>query len=183
MDVLGPFPTGPSNAFDVLISDVQPEDLPGKISTALGTDYLADMGTIPNPVTGIVFNTKDDKLRVLFTLPVSAPARGRSVATHFIFDTYAPRSYIALSVLEALHLSEVSMPSEVLQVNGVKANLGVSDTVSYREGNGQVEEPCHFAGLNLLGMDFLDRASVKLEIDLATNQARMTSNQFPVNVF
>ncbi len=181
MDVLGPYPTGPFNAFDVLISDVQPEDLPGKISKALGTDYLADIGTIPNPVTGIVFKTKDDKLRVLFTLPVSA--RGRSVATHFIFDTGAPRTYIALSVLDALDLPEVSMPSEVLKVNGVKANLGVSDTskVSYGEGAGKVEEPCHFVGLNLLGMDFLDRASVKLEIDLATNSARMTSNQFQMS--
>ena len=88
-DVLGPYPSGRSgnDAFDVLISDVKPEDLPGRISVALQTPYLADMETRANPFNSIVFNTMDMKMRVLFTLPVSA--RGRSVATHFILVTGA----------------------------------------------------------------------------------------------
>jgi hypothetical protein len=178
MDVLGPYPSIP-DTFEVLISDVKPKDLPGRISQAMGIPYLADMETRPNPVKGIV-NTKDDKLRVLVTLPVSA--HGKSVATHFIFDTGAPRSFVALSVLEALNIPEVSFCSKVVELNGVKAGLSVSDTamVSYGEGDSIIEKPCHFVGLNILGMDFLDRAGIKIEIDMRTNGVVFTSAQFPV---
>ena len=178
MDVLGPYPSS-STAFDVLISDVTPEDLPGRISQALGVEYLAALETIPNPVSGIVFNTLNTTLRVLVTLPVSAG--GKSVATHFIFDTGAPCSYIAQSVLDALDLAEVSFHSKVVKVNGVKSNLSVSDTetVSHKVGDRTEKRPCHFVGLNILGMDFLDRAGVKLEIDLLTNAVSLSSHQFP----
>lgn len=179
MDVLGPYPYSP-DAFDVLISDVKPADLPERISQALRIPYLANMEPRPSPVPGIVFNTRDDKLRVLVTLPVSA--RGRSVATHFICDTGAPRTYIAQSVLDALELPEVSLHSEVVKLNGVKARLAVSDIakVAYTVGDRTVEEPCHFVGLNILGMDFLDRADVKLEIDMQSDCATLTSAHFPV---
>ena len=177
MDVLGPYPSS-STAFDVLISDVTPEDLPGRISQALGVEYLAALETIPNPVSGIVFNTLNTTLRVLVTLPVSAG--GKSVATHFIFDTGAPCSYIAQSVLDALDLAEVSFHSKVVKVN-VKSNLSVSDTetISHKVGDRTEKRPCHFVGLNILGMDFLDRAGVKLEIDLLTNAVSLSSHQFP----
>lgn len=178
MDVLGPYPSDP-DAFDVLISDVQPEDLPGRISQALGTQYLEEMEVMPNPVRGIVFNTRAHHLRVLLTLPVSA--RGKNVAAHFIFDTGAPQTYVALSVLEALGLPEISLHSEVVKINGVKASLAVSDTatVAYDVGGRMVEKPCHFVGLNILGMDFLDRAGIKLEIDMGTNAVLLSSPSFP----
>ncbi len=180
MDVLGPYPSSHADGFDALNSDVKPEDLPGRISQALGVQYLADMQSRPTPVNGIVFNTKNSTLRVLVTLPVSA--RGRSVAVHFIFDTGAPCTYIALSVLEALNLPEVSLCSEVVNINGVKSVLSVSDTTkaTYREGDNKMEVPRHFVGLNILGMDFLDRAGIKLEMDLATNAVVLSSAQFPV---
>ncbi|KAL3159618.1 hypothetical protein ABBQ38_010028 [Trebouxia sp. C0009 RCD-2024] len=180
MDVLGPYPSGHADGFDVLISDVKPEDLPGRISQALGVQYLAEMQSRPTPVSGIVFNTKNSTLRVLVTLPVSV--RGRSVAVHFIFDTTAPCTYIALSVLQALNLPEVSLYSEVVRINGVKSVLSVSDTTkaTYGEGHNKVEVPCHFVGLNILGMDFLDRAGIKLEMDLANNAVVLSSTQFPV---
>ncbi len=179
MDVLGPYPSSHAD-FDVLISDVKPEDLPGRISQALGVQYLDDMQSRPSPVNGIVFNTKINTLRVLVTLPVSA--LGRSVAVHFIFDTGAPRTYIALSVLEALNLPEVSLFSEVVKINGVKSALSVSDTTkaTYSVGDNKMEVPCHFVGLNILGMDFLDRAGIKLKMDLATNDVVLSSAQFPV---
>lgn len=180
MDVLGPYPSSLAEGFDVLISDVKPEDLPGCISQALGVQYLAEMQSRPTPVNGIVFNTKSRTLRVLVTLPVSA--RGRSVAVHFIFDTGAQGTYVALSVLEALSLPEVSLCSEVVKINGVKSVLSVSDTTKaiYHEGDNEMEVPCHFVGLNILGMDFLDRAGIKLEMDLATNAVVLSSPQFPV---
>jgi len=42
MDVLGPYPSSRAE-FDVLISDIKPEDLPGRVSQALGVQYLDDM--------------------------------------------------------------------------------------------------------------------------------------------
>lgn len=151
MDVLGPYPLSHAEGFDVLISDVKPEDLPSRISQALGVQYLAEMQSRPTPVNGIVFNTKSSTLRVLVTLPVSA--RGRSVAVHFIFNTGAPCTYVALSVLEALKLPEVSLCSEVVKINGIKSVLSVSDTTkaTYHEGGNKKELPCHFVGMNILG--------------------------------
>ncbi|KAK9810892.1 hypothetical protein WJX73_005903 [Symbiochloris irregularis] len=176
-DVLGPYPDHDQDAFDVLISDVKPEDLPRRISEALHVPYLEPMAIRANPVSGVVYNTKAAKQRVLVTLPVSA--RGRSVATHFIFDTGAPRTYIALSVLEALGLPEVSFHSEVVRLNGVKMSMGVSDleTVSY--DGGQTTQPNQFGGLNILGMDFLDSAEAKLEINMQTMLVAITSPRFP----
>eukprot|EP00798_Chlamydomonas_sp_ICE-L_P013469 gene13469-19327_t len=126
MDVLGPYPSASDAPCNVLISDVKPEDLPFKISKALGKDYLSEMATCSGSVHGIVCNTKEDKLRVLVSLPVCI--RGKSVATHFIFDTGAPKTYLALSVLQALGVPEVSLPNEVVKVNGVKALVTVSDS-------------------------------------------------------
>ncbi len=181
MDVLGPYPSSHAK-FDVLISNVKPEDLPGRRSQALGVQYLDDMQSRPSPVNGIVFNTKFNTLRVLVTLPVSA--RGRSVAIHFIFDTGAPCIYVVLYVLEALSLPEVSLCSEAVKINGVKSALPVSDTAkaTCSESDNKMEVPCHFIGLNILGMDFLDRAGIKLRMDLATNGVVLFSAQFPVAV-
>lgn len=178
MDVLGPYPST-IGAFDVLISDVKPENLPGRISTALGVQYLAPVHSMPNPVKGIVFNTKESTMRVLVMLPVAA--NNRSVATHFIFDTSAPCSYVAQSVLDALQLSEISFHSVVVRINGVKAALSVSDStkVSCMVAGHVEEQACRFVGLNILGMDFLDRAGIKLSIDMQTNGVVFTSPQFP----
>lgn len=175
MDVVGPYPSPAAAPFDVLLSDVKPEDLPCGISHALGTPYLSEMATRQEPVKGIVYNTKDTTLRVLVTLPVSM--RERSLATHFIFDTGAPRTYLAQSVLAALDVPEVSLHSEVVRINGVKALVSVSDTanVSYDDGRGgTIERPCHFVGLNVLGMDFLDRAGIELTINMNDNSAIFT---------
>jgi hypothetical protein len=181
MDVLGPYPEDScwgARQFDVLISDVSPEDLSGSISTLLGAQYLGDMQVRQGPVKGIVYNTKDIKMRVLFALPVSA--RCKSVATHFILDTGAPHTYISQAVLNALAVPEVSIPSEVLKVNGVKMVVGVSDstTALYNEGGAVVQRQCHFAGLNILGMDFLDRAEGDLRIVMGDNAAYLTSRRF-----
>lgn len=72
------------------------------------------------------------------------------------------------------------MHSEVVKVNGVKSFLKVSDTAKVSvDINGRTEEkPCHFVGLNILGMDYLDRADVKLEIDLKDNSITISSPKF-----
>ncbi|GAX85490.1 hypothetical protein CEUSTIGMA_g12906.t1 [Chlamydomonas eustigma] len=147
-DVLGPYPSTSGVVFDVLISDVKLDDLPLRISEALETQYLSKMATRQGPVKGIIYNTKDTTLRVLVTLPVSM--RG---------------------------VPEVSLQSEVVRINGVKASVSVSDTskISYDDGNGgTIQKPCHFVGLNILGMDFLDRAGIELTINMKTNATTFT---------
>lgn len=82
---------------------------------------------------------------------IQLTARGTSVNVHFILDTGAPTTYIALSVLEAWGVPELSLPSEVVRINGVKATVRVSDTATVTIDG--VKKPCHFVGLNILGMD------------------------------
>eukprot|EP00955_Chlamydomonas_euryale_P050392 354546-Chlamydomonas_euryale.AAC.2 len=172
MNMLGPYPDTADDQFDVRISDVQPEDLPGRLSSILGTQYLSPVQdtTHQSSVRGAIINTKNTTLRILVTLPVSI--RGKSVATHFIFDTGAPRTYLARSVLEALGVPEVSLPSEVVRINGVKTLVSVSDSVQVEytdEQKGTIVQPCHFVGLNVLGMDFVDRAEIDLNISMKTS--------------
>ena len=66
-------------------------------------------------------------------------------------------------------------------MHGVKSVLSVSDSTkaTYREGDSKAEVPCHFVGLNILSMDFLDRAGIKLQIDLSNNAVVLSSPQFP----
>ena len=84
-------------------------------------------------------------------------------------------------MLAALHLPKISFCREVVKINGVKAELSVSDTtkVSYVVDDRTEERLCHFAGLNILGMDYLDRAGIKLGIDMQTNAVSLSSAQFP----
>lgn len=172
LDVLGPYPDTVDTPFDVLISDIKPEDLPGRISEALETQYLSEMPIQSGSVHGKVVNTRDTTLRVLITLPVSM--RSKSVATHFIFDTNAPRTYLARSVLEALGVPELSLPSEVVRINGVKALVAVSDSTTVSYDDGTIQNPCRFVGLNILGMDFMDRAGIEMTLNMKTNSAVFT---------
>lgn len=161
MDVLEPYPSSQADGIDVLISDVKPEDIPDRISQALRVQYLAERESRPTPVNGIVFKTRNSTLRV--------SARGRRVAVHFIFHTGAPCTYVALSVLEALNLPKDFWCSEVVNINGVKSVLSVSETIkaTYRAGEDKMEVPCHFVGPNILGIDFLNRAGINLEMNRA----------------
>lgn len=146
MDVLGPYPETETPF------DLKPEDLPGMISEVMQTPYLSQTIPIkPSPVHGILLN-----LRILITLPVSI--RDKSVATHFIFDTCAPRTYLARSVLEALDDDMHTLSTEVVRINGTKTLVEISDFG-------------HFAGLNILGMDFMDRAGIVMTLNMKTNTA------------
>lgn len=167
-DMLGPYPDY-SSPFDVLISDIKPEDLPIAISRTLGVAYLCPGHTAGWPISGTVYGLHH---RIIFSLPVTI--RSKSVQVHFIFDTGAPKTYIALSVLEALEVPEVALGSEVVRINGVKTDVCVSDTstVYLQTSSGEVvETPCHFKGLNLMGMDFLDRVDGTLTVNMAANRA------------
>ena len=157
-DLPGPEPS----AYDVLITDISPEDLPGAVSRFLGMPYLAHSAESEEwPARGGIYGVKR---RVLFSLPMSirgAPAS--AVNVHFVFDTGAPATYISRSTVRALGLEEWSVDSARLLVNGRSAGpVLVSDSMA-----------CHFAGLNILGMDFLDRHDLVMTVDMRRMRATM----------
>lgn len=167
MDVIGPLDR-PSDyidpsAYDVLISDIKPHELPEIISDVLGTPYLAPATVIPSPIRGRIYGRNR---RVLFTIPVSHSQTQKSVSVHFIFDTGAPTSYIAQSTMDALGITESDLSRVPVRLNGKRAYVSVSDTTKAPDG----ESPCHFVGLNLLGMDYLDRINARFSINFEKEQ-------------
>lgn len=90
-DVIGPL-NGPSREYDLHISDIRPQDLPGVISKLMGTQDLC-VPVNPAPVWPVKGKLWGINHRVIFTLPV---AHGdRVINTHFIFATGAPISFLA----------------------------------------------------------------------------------------
>ena len=167
IDTIGPLdqPSGyvSPDSYDVFMSDIKPHDLPTKISEAMGVKYLSPVESkVPWPLTGKVWGINR---RILFTLPV-AKKNGNAVNVHFIFDTGSPATYIAKSTLDALGVQEWQLGDAVMTVNGTKTLLTVSDSVKTPDG-----KPCHFVGLNLLGMDYLDRINGKLLVEMQMNTA------------
>ena len=157
-DYLAPF------CYDVMLTDIHPEDLPGKLSLALGVDYLSPAAVHSSwPVAGKVWGPNR---RLLVTLPVSLGAT--SINVHFIFDTGAPTSYIAASVLHALSIDEWELFEKPVRVNGIRVQLTVSDTAKFHQGGDRFVD-CHFKGLNVLGMDYVDdRVNALLRVDFST---------------
>lgn len=156
----GPVDFFPPSAYDVLI-EIKPEDLKMIISDIMGVEYLSP-GLPPTwPLQGRLYGIRK---RVIFTIPVSID--DKSVNTHFIFDTGAPASYIAKSVLDALGVEEWKLGYKTPRLNGVLFEVNVSDSQP---------EPCNFKGLNLLGMDFLRTIRGTLHIDMLTETLTIES--------
>ena len=170
-DTLGPYPENRFDPFDVLISDIKPEDLPGRISKFMGVNYLSYENEIRWPLEGRII-ASEKKLRILFTVPVAA--RQKTVNVHFIFDTGSPRTYLAKSVIDALEVPEVCLGSEVFKYNGVKwSDVNISDFQTVpADVNGEAK-PCHFGGINILGMDFLDKIDAILIVDVKSMVAKI----------
>ena len=167
MDTIGPLdrPSDylPPFCYDVMLTDIQPEDLPGKLSLALGIDYLSPAtGDSSWPVIGKLWGPNR---RLLVTLPVSLGAI--SINVHFIFDTGAPTTYIAESVLHGLSIEEWELFEKPVKVNGVRIQLTVSDTAKFHQGDNRFVD-CHFKGLNVLGMEYVDRVNALLKVDFST---------------
>lgn len=167
-DTIGPLEGSPHNAYDFLITDIKPEDLPGKISQVMGIPYLSVVDLSPIwPAHGKVWGINR---RCLFTLPVSLDSY--AVNAHFLLDTGAPSSFLALSTVTALGLQSFQLSGVVVKLNGIRHPFRVSDEEGYTDLHG-VWQQCHFKGLNILGMDFLDRMSGALSIDMSTQTVSM----------
>jgi hypothetical protein len=149
------------NEYNVLISDVTPEDLPGVVSKALEIEYLSKADTHDwRPVSGKIWGRNR---RALVTMPVSF--KNRSVHVHFIFDTGAPATYLAPSVLKALDMEQWQL--DEVKVNGRRAIVYMTPEYEHhkRDGGDDFTEVCRFKGLNLLGMDFMSRMRATVIID------------------
>ena len=152
MEVYPELPGPQAGAYDVMLSDISPKDLPNEISEVLGVEYLSPSNDVAVwPAIGRVYGTKR---RVLFSMPVSIRGIPASaVSVHFIFDTGAPATYLARSTVEALGLKEWRISDAAILVNGIKiGTVLVSDSITITASDGSSQQ-CHFAGLNVLGMD------------------------------
>ena len=166
----------PLNAFacafahaNVMLSDLKPDDLPGIVSRTLGVQYLSPSTTEAVwPIVGRVYGINR---RVLFTLPVSLRGGAKCVNTHFIFDTGAPATYLASSTIAALGLEEWQLGSAAVCINGCQTSaVLVSDTIRVSPPDGS-RSGCHFSGLNLMGMDFIERVGATLSVDMVSKEA------------
>ncbi len=168
----------PPSAYDVLLTDLKPGDLPGIVSQVLGVPYLSASTTDSVwPVLGKIYGLKR---RALFTLPVSVHG-GKSVNTHFIFDTGAPATYLALSTITALGLEEWQLGGTAVRINGFQTSaVLVSDSIRVSHPDGTTTE-CQFSGLNLMGMDFIERADATLSVNMAVKEAMISRGEFPTH--
>ena len=157
-----------TDAFDIYVSDVKPEDLPARISDLLEVQYLAPASHFPVwPLIGKIWGYHR---RVMFTIPILA--RGRSISVHFLFDTGAPATFIAKSTLDALGMEEWQLGAEPVRVNGVIMDLAISDSQKVPQGDKSVD--VHFSGINILGMDYLRKIDAELILDMKNMRAMLT---------
>jgi hypothetical protein len=112
-----------------------------------------------NFIQGKIVNTYDGILKILVTLPVSI--RDNCVETHFIVDTGSFRTYITRSVLNALDVPELRLSTEVvkIKINGVETLVELSDI-----------------GLNIVGMDFMDRVGIEMSLNMKNNTVTFNFN-------
>lgn len=150
---------------DILTLDINQYTLPREISQALDIPYLSsNSSTQIWPINGKIYGINK---RILFSIPVTG--RNKTVNAHFVFDTGAPLTFIAPSVFDALGIPDVSVYSEVIQINGIKYS---NFYISYiREDNNQDQK--RIEGTNILGMDFLTSISAKLTMNFLTNHIEM----------
>lgn len=165
-ELMGPQPS----SYDVCLSDISPEDLPGTISQVLRVGYLSRSDNIDDwPAKGRVYGIKR---RVFFSIPVSIRDQPSSaVNVHFLFDTGAPATYLARSTVQTLGLEEWMLNDVTLLVNGRKVStVLVSDSLRITAPDGTMG-PCQFSGLNVLGMDYLDWEDAVLIVDMGSKDA------------
>lgn len=139
-------------SYDVMLTDIAPSDIKGPISDILKIEYLSVVpsDTPPRwPLQGILFGAR----RIMVSVVVSCHRLGqiKSRNVHFIFDTCSPETYLTREAFAALGVDDPDIDgTPTYRVNGQRMHLGVS--------HGKFEE------VNLLGMNFLDRASASVKI-------------------
>ncbi len=155
--------------FDILLSDIAPEDLATKISQALHCPYLS-----PAPVSkmaevaGCIYGPNQ---RSMFTLPVSC--KGSTYNVHFIFDSGSPSTFLAPSALAAWDIPAWDMDNYAFTCNGYKIRPNYSDAPIWNKDHERWEKS-RFEGVNLLGMDFLFKADAAYSLNAGTNSCSLS---------
>jgi hypothetical protein len=109
--------------YDILLSDIKPSDLPAAISMSLGCEYLSTCKDVQVwPVRGKIYGRHK---RSIITLPVSWGSH--CVNVHFLFDTGAPHTAVAGSVLSALGMEDWQLSDKRPKVNGIMLDLTSSE--------------------------------------------------------
>jgi hypothetical protein len=134
---------------DVSLSDVTHGHLMKEISGSLRQKYLVPYKNDSRTATGILFGPHG---RPIVSLPVEPLGkRGELLSVHFLVDTAAPTSYLSEEALKALFSVSDLAYIESTNVNIWGVRLAVSPSVAHRQG------------VNLLGANYLRKASLTLE--------------------
>lgn len=155
--------------YDTLVSDVKPADLPTKVSKVLGCQYLSPSAAAAVwPVRGRIYEINK---RSMITLPVSL--NSVTVNVHFLFDTSAPSTYVAGTVLDALGIEDWQLSDKRPLINGVKVDIMSSES-TYWDKEAARFRSLHFKGINLLGMNFLFTAQATFTVNTKDNYCEMS---------
>jgi hypothetical protein len=146
------------------ITDITANDLRTQVSETLGIQYLSPTDPMYKSIAGKIFHTGGSVLRCIVTLPVTAG--GKSVATHFIFDTGSPYTFVSIEVVQALGIPEEKWGCEPVHINGRRCILSISGTT-----------PTNGVG-NILGMDFIHHADAIVLVDMNTMTIEIDSALF-----
>ena len=154
--------------FNVPLYDIRPEDLATKVSMAMHCPYLSpSCSTRLQKVQGCIYGPI---FRSMFTLPVTCEKSGEesNCNVHFLFDTAAPATYLAPSALAAWKIPAWDMDNNIFHINGCRIRPSCSDDQAWDEKS-KTREDRRFKGVNLLGMDFIERADALYTLSLKRN--------------
>lgn len=148
--------------YDVMLTDMNEDMLKKEIADMLEAKYLepAPLSAIQWPVHGkYVLDTQ----RMLVNLVVRH--RSKAVFVFFIVDTAAPATFLSEKACNALGMNDI-MPSRfLLDIHGVEVGASMTPSSS---------DKCHFAGLNILGANFMRKANAAIVPDYEREAFQLT---------
>ncbi len=155
--------------FNVVLSDISPEDLATKISQALHCPYMSPaQSSRKAKVIGCIYGPN---LRSMFTLPVSC--KGSTYNVHFFFNTGSPATHLASSALAAWDIPAWDLDNHISAFNGCRIRPSCSDAQVWNAQHDRFEKR-KFEGVNLLGMDFLFKAGAEFNLNGKTNSCSLS---------
>ncbi len=124
------------NVYDVLITDITPEDL-NRIADELQSTALTETSVNPIfPVQGILYGPNH---RIFVPLIVSK--RSKTINVNFLFDCGSPNTYLRSESLSALGFQESTPSDTIVVIHGTAITV-------YPATN-------HFENVDLLGQDYM----------------------------
>ena len=150
--------------YNVLFSDISPENLATKVSKALHCQYLSQSSsTVQAEVQGRLYGPN---LRSMFTLPVTCKEVTYNV--HFLFDTGSPATFLSQSALKGWQIPDWDIDNHTFRINGSRIRPSCSNAPVWNQDRGQLEKS-RFEGVNLLGMDYLFKSDAVFTVNPRTN--------------